>query len=148
MKNKFIGYRHTGIITKDIEKSKYFYVNLLGFEIIQDFWDNSEYINEITGIKNASVHMIKMKTGDEFILELLEYKSHPTENFNFPLYNVGLMHLALRVNNIGETYEYLKSNNIKFISEPILSSEGIAKVCFCLDPDNTRIELVEMIKHF
>ena len=32
-----------------------------------------------------------------------------------------------------------------FLSKPILSSEGIAKVCFCMDPNGTRIELVEML---
>lgn len=142
---KKIGYRHTGIITKDIEKSKMFYVDLLGFEVIQDFWDNSDYINDITGIKNANVHMIKMKTNDGFVLELLDYTTHPTENFKMPTYNVGCVHLALRVENINKSYEYLKLNGVEFISDPILSSEGIAKVCFCFDPDGTRIELVEMI---
>jgi catechol 2,3-dioxygenase-like lactoylglutathione lyase family enzyme len=146
MNKKFIGYRHTGIITKNIEKSKKFYVELLGMRIIQDFWDDSDYINDITGIKNANVHMIKMKTDDEFVLELLEYTTHITENFKFPVYNVGYVHIALQVKDIENVYEYLKSNGVEFISEPILSSEGIAKVCFCFDPDGTRIELVEMIQ--
>ena len=31
----FVGYRHTGIITKDINKSLYFYKNILGLQFIQ-----------------------------------------------------------------------------------------------------------------
>tara|TARA_B100000963_G_scaffold301887_1_gene274622 strand:+ start:146 stop:340 length:195 start_codon:yes stop_codon:yes gene_type:complete len=31
------------------------------------------------------------------------------------------------------------------ISEPTLSSEKFAKVCFCLDPNNVRVELVEIL---
>ena len=34
---------------------------------------------------------------------------------------------------------------VKTLSEPVLSSEGIAKDFFCLDPDNIRVELVEML---
>jgi catechol 2,3-dioxygenase-like lactoylglutathione lyase family enzyme len=48
-----VGYRHTGIITRDINKSLYFYKNILGLRLIQDFTDSSDYINEITGLKGA-----------------------------------------------------------------------------------------------
>ena len=41
--------------------------------------------------------------------------------------------------------DQFKKKGVNFISRPILSSEGIAKVCFCFDPNNTRIELVEML---
>ena len=54
-----IGYRHTGIITKDIKKSLDFYHNILGLEVIQEFTDTSDYINEITGLKGAEAHFIK-----------------------------------------------------------------------------------------
>ena len=43
-----IGSRHTGIITNDINKSLEFYRDILGLNLIQDFHDNSEYINTIT----------------------------------------------------------------------------------------------------
>jgi predicted enzyme related to lactoylglutathione lyase len=61
------------------------------------------------------------------------------------IYNVGACHLALQVYNIEEAYKKLCNNGVKFISKPVLSSEGIAKVCFCFDPNDIRIELVEMI---
>ena len=58
---------------------------------------------------------------------------------------MGIAHIALRVKNGQESYEFLKSKGVKILSEPVLSSEGIAKVFFCLDPDGIRVELVEMI---
>lgn len=139
------GFRHTGIICKDIDKSLEFYRDKLGLTVIQDFWDSSDYINKITGIKNGNVHMIKLKADDGTVLELLDYVSHPTELINQEIYNVGACHLALQVNNIDQAYAKLSSYGIKFLSEPVLSSEGIAKVCFCFDPNNLRIELVEML---
>ena len=139
------GYRHTGIICADIEKSLVFYRDLLGLEVIQDFWDDSQYINEITGIKNANVHMIKLKADDGTVIELLEYPTHPTKLIKQEVYNVGQTHIALQVYDIEASYDYLHSKNVKLLSKPILSSEKIAKVCFCLDPNNVRIELVEML---
>ena len=39
----------------------------------------------------------------------------------------------------------LKNKGIKFLSEPTVSSEKFAKVCFCIDPNNVRVELVEIL---
>ena len=141
-----IGFRHTGIICKDLKKSLRFYKDYLGLKVIQEMNDDSEYINKITQLKNAKVRFIKLKMKDNTVLELLSYLTHPTKEIKKPIHNIGLLHLALRVKNIDKTYKYLKSKKIKFLSKPILSSEKIAKVCFCLDPDNVRVELVEMLK--
>jgi hypothetical protein len=51
----------------------------------------------------------------------------------------------LRVNNANDAYKKLVDEKIKVISKPVLSSEGIAKVFFCLDPDGVRVEIVEML---
>ena len=140
-----IGYRHTGIIVKDIEESLHFYKDILGLKVIQDFSDSSEYINKITGIKDADVHMIKLKAEDETVLEILEYRNHPTELMEQPIYNVGACHIALQVGNANDAYNKLIKNNVRIISKPVLSSEKIAKVFFCFDPNDVRIELVEML---
>ena len=140
-----IGYRHTGIIVNDMESSLQFYRDFLGLEVIQEFTDDSEYINKITGIEKGRAHFIKLKMPDKTVLELLEYPSHKTKPHKLSILNVGVAHIALRVKNGQESYEFLKSKGVKILSEPVLSSEGIAKVFFCLDPDGIRVELVEMI---
>ena len=140
-----VGYRHTGIITKDINKSLYFYKNILGLQMIQDFTDSSDYINEITGLNGAIAHFIKLKCLDRGVIELLEYPSHQTEPIKSSIINVGICHIALRVNNADDAYKKLVYKKIKVISKPVLSSEGIAKVFFCLDPDGIRVEIVEML---
>lgn len=145
MKPVVIGSRHMGIICKDIKKSLYFYHNILGLKIIQDFWDDSDYINKITCMKNANVHMIKLKALDGTVIELLDYVTHPTEIPSLPVYNVGACHLALQVECAENAYALLSEVGVKVLSSPTLSSEGIAKVFFCLDPNNVRIELVQML---
>lgn len=140
-----VGHRHTGIIVADMEASVHFYRDFLGLEIIQEFTDDSEYINIVTGIRGGKVHFIKLKAEDGTVLELLEYLSHPTNPIRQPIYNVGVCHIAFRVEDIQNAYVTLKEAGIRVISKPVLSSEKIAKVFFCLDPDNVRIELVEMV---
>jgi catechol 2,3-dioxygenase-like lactoylglutathione lyase family enzyme len=140
-----VGYRHTGIITRDIEESLNFYRNILGFELIQDFEESGNYISTITGLNGATAHFYKLRAEDGTVIELLEYPSHPTKPFDLPIINVGICHIALRVNNSKEAYERLLSENIKVLSEPVKSSCGTAKVFFCLDPDNVRVEIVEML---
>lgn len=139
------GTRHTGIICKDIERSLIFYRDILGLSVIQDFWDDSVYINKITGTVGANVHMIKLQALDGTIIELLDYVTHPTNLPLLPVYNVGACHLALKVFNAESAYQRLKTEGVTVLSEPIVSSEGIAKVFFCLDPSQVRIELVEML---
>ena len=139
------GYRHTGIIVKNMEESLYFYKDILGLKVIQDYSDGSNYINKITGITNADVHMIKLIAEDGTVIEILDYKNHPTDLIEQQIYNAGACHIAFQVKDASQTYNILKDKGIKTISKPILSSEGIAKVFFCLDPNKVRIELVEML---
>ena len=140
-----IGFRHTGIIVADMESSIRFYRDLLGMTVIQEFFDSSEYINTITGLKNGVARFVKLKMTDNTVLELLQYPSHPTEKHSLSIINIGVCHIALRVGSIVEVYEKLLANNVPVLSEPVLSSEGIAKVFFCLDPDSVRVEMVEML---
>ncbi len=139
------GFRHTGIICSDISKSLEFYRDFLGFTVIQDFWDDSDYINRITNLDDGNVHMIKLKAEDGTVLELLDYVTHPTNLIDQPVYNAGACHIALQVHDIELAYSDLTNKGVKFLSKPVLSSEGIAKVCFCFDPSNVRVELVEML---
>ena len=139
------GYRHTGIICENLKKSLYFYKNLLGFKVVQNFSDNSDYMNKISGLKNDNVKMIKLQMASGEVLELLSYTKYKTKLHKLSLYQAGILHIALEVTDIEKIYKKLKKKKIKFISEPIISSEKFAKVCFCLDPNNVRVELVQIL---
>ena len=140
-----LGFRHTGIIVSDMAKSLFFYESILGLQVIQKFSDNSQYINQITQITNGSVDFIKLRANDGYTLELLQYPTHPTSKHDLGILNVGILHIAIHVESAIEAYDHLLSHGITPLSRPILSSEGFAKVFFCLDPDNVRVEFVEML---
>ena len=137
--------RHTGIITNDMEKSVHFYKNILGFKELQDYVDDSEYINNVLGLKNAKIRMVKLQAKDGYIIELLKYLNHDTNPLDTPFYNVGICHLAFTISDSLSMYEKLYNEGVKIISKPLLASEGTVKVFFCEDPNGVRIELVEIL---
>lgn len=63
------------------------------------FWDESVYINKITGIRNANVQMIKLKADDGTVIELLDYIAHPTDLLTQEIYNIGACHIAFQVHD-------------------------------------------------
>jgi catechol 2,3-dioxygenase-like lactoylglutathione lyase family enzyme len=143
-KISILGYRHTGIIVSDLQISLHFYRDLLGLEVIQEHQDASEYISKITNLENLEAKYAKLRIPDGKILELLTYPSHPTSRLDAEIHNVGEAHLAFQVKSAEIAYQFLKSVGVNCLSEPVLSSEKIARVFFCLDPDRYRVEIVEM----
>ena len=139
------GFRHTGIIVKNMNVSKHFYEHILGLVVMQDYEDDSKYINDVLGLSDAKIRMVKLKSIDGYIIELLEYINHPTDFSNMPFYNVGFCHIAFTVKNSDQIYQRLKSAGVEIISKPLLSSEKTAKVFFCIDPNGIRVELVEIV---
>tara|TARA_B100000686_G_scaffold299007_1_gene332456 strand:- start:178 stop:624 length:447 start_codon:yes stop_codon:yes gene_type:complete len=140
-----VGYRHTGIIVQDMEKSLQFYRDILELEVIQDYSDESDFINTVLGLNGACIRMVKLKSKDGNIIELLKYTNHPTEKLDLPFYNVGICHIAFTVTDLNKIYEKIEREGFEIISKPLLGSEKIAKVFFCVDPNGMRIELVQMI---
>jgi len=137
--------RHFGIVVSDIEKSLYFYRDLLGLKIKIDALEEGNFINTISGLKNIKVRTVKMLAdkGDTLI-EFLWYKSHPRKRRkNNDIYNIGASHPAFTVENLDYEYKRLKGKGVKFNSPPQISPNGKAKVAFCHDPDGNPIELVE-----
>ena len=143
--NGVIRARHFGINCLDIEKSLFFYREILGFKVKQDYIDDSPYIGRLTGIDCVSIRMIKLAVNDGFVIELVSHMTHLTRAPSLPVYTPGLSHLALEIENSAQIYQRLVDQGVHVFSEPLASADGIAKVFFCSDPDDVRIELVEIL---
>ena len=141
-----INIRHTGIVVSDIDKSLYFYKDLLGFEIEKDNVESGKYIDNFLGLKDVSVQTIKMSLNNEGMVELLHYKTHKEKPKETKINQIGCTHIAVTVEDLDKIHKRFKEEGIEFINPPRLSSDGFAKVAFCKDPDGFFIELVEEIK--
>ena len=98
----------------------------MGLKIVQEFSDKSDYINKVSGLKKAKIHFIKLKMKSGEILELLTYPTHKTKLPKLPIYNSGILHIALQVKDIEKTYVKLKNKGVKFISK---TNFIIRKIC-------------------
>ncbi len=123
-----MGYRNTGIMTNDLERLIQFHRNRLGLKIIWQMTDSSEYINKIINLKNGIAKFAKSKMNDGSMLELLCFPSHPSSSHCLSIINVSICYIAIRIKSVADTYDHLIKNKITTPSEPILSSEGIAKL--------------------
>ena len=119
---------HVAIIGSDYEKSKHFYVEQLGFQIIRE-----NYREERDDYK------IDLKLND-LELELFIIKNCPKRP-SFPE-AYGLRHLAFRVDSVEETVKELNSMGIE--TEPIrYDTYTNEKMTFFFDPDGLPLEIQE-----
>lgn len=119
---------HVAIIVSDYEKSKDFYVNKLGFEVIRENYrsDRDDY-------------KLDLKLGD-CELEIFGMKGSP-KRLSRPE-ACGLRHLAFKVNCIEEVIKKLNKRGIE--TEPIRVDEFTnEKMTFFFDPDGLPLELHE-----
>lgn len=121
---------HVAIICSDYEKSKEFYVDLLGFKILEE-----NYRKERDSYKLD----IALPNGDQ--IELFSFPN-PPKRVNNPE-AAGMRHLAFNVDSIEESVAYLKTKSIYV--EPIRIDEFTnKKFTFFKDPDGLPIELYEI----
>ena len=141
--------RHVGIVVKDLKRALQFYEKFLGLNIWKQEIEEGSYIDDVVGIKNVKVEWAKLKTVDNFIIELLQYHSHPdTQNsiIAIPSNRIGCSHVAFTVENVEQVYCDLIKHGYHCNAAPRLSPNGFAKVMYCHDADGTIIELVEEVK--
>ena len=127
-----LGIRHSGYIVSDIEISRNFYESILGFKVLQAFEDSSDYINKITRTNGALVKMVKMKSPDGSVIEILSYSGSvlPTVKPDVPIYNVGEFHLAIQVSNAEKFHEYLSGKKIPLFQNQYYHLRDLRKYFF------------------
>ena len=119
---------HVAVIGTDYEKSKHFYVDLLGFEVIREIYR-----------EQRDDYKIDLRLAD-CELELFIIKNAPKR----PSYPeaAGLRHLAFLVESVEETVKELNALGIE--TEPVRLDEVTGKkMTFFHDPDGLPLEIHE-----
>jgi len=122
---------HTMLRVGDLDRSITFYRDVLGMELIS----RKDYPE------------------GKFTLAFLGYGRNPeqaeielTHNWGVEAYELGTAygHIALTVENMTETLEKLAAQGIEPERAPYSVREGGSLLCFVRDPDDYRIELIEL----
>ena len=136
--------RHTGLVVKNLDKSIRFYEEL-GLKVWKREFEKGEFLSQVVGINGAEIETAKLKIDDGSLLELLEYKSHPTipSSKNYCSNKHGCSHVAFTVKNIEETSLKIKKLGGSIVNPPALSDNGSFLVMYCHDIDGILMEIVE-----
>lgn len=120
---------HIAIICSDYARSKHFYVDILGFEVVREI-----YREERTSYK------LDLILGNTLQIELFSFPDSPPR-VTQPEAR-GLRHIAFEVEDVDETAKKLRAKGIEV--EPIRRDEFTSKrFTFFRDPDQLPIEIYE-----
>lgn len=120
---------HIAIICSDYQKSKKFYTEVLGLEIIREVYR-----------ENRDSYKLDLALNGTYVVELFSFPD-PPQRASRPE-ATGLRHLAFEVDDLGKIISHLEKFKIE--AEPIRIDEFTEKrFTFIADPDNLPIEFYE-----
>ncbi|SFB09822.1 MULTISPECIES: VOC family protein [unclassified Bacillus (in: firmicutes)] len=120
---------HIAIICSDYEKSKDFYVNILGLPMLRE-----------TYREQRQSYKLDLMVGDTYQIELFSFPDPPVRP-SFPE-AAGLRHLAFKIDNIEAAVAELKERGIA-VEDIRIDEFTEKKFTFFADPDGLPIELYE-----
>jgi glyoxylase I family protein len=126
---KTTGIHHVAIICSDYDRSKKFYVEVLGFPIIQE-----------TFRAERNSYKLDLRVGENAQIELFSFPN-PPERPSKPE-ACGLRHIAFKVDDIEETVFSLKSKGVE-VENIRVDKITNKKFTFFKDPDNLPLEIYE-----
>jgi catechol 2,3-dioxygenase-like lactoylglutathione lyase family enzyme len=135
-----------GIVVNNLDKTRDFWINTLGFKLHIEAKEESPYIDELLEIKDPMLTTVKLIDSKGFIIELLKFENYQVENsWSGDLKTTGLTHIALTVNNLDELVKVLESQNYQTLSQVKISPNNKVKVVFVKGPEGIMLELVQEI---
>lgn len=129
MRPMLSGVHHIALICSNYERSKAFYIDTLGLQVIAEHYR-----------QNRRSWKLDLRLPDGCQLELFSFPDAPARCSQPEAQ--GLRHLAFAVNNINEWVQYLENTGVK--TEPIRIDEYTGKhFTFFKDPDGLPLELYQ-----
>ncbi len=126
---KPLGIHHVAIICSDYERSKKFYVEVLGLPIIAE-----------TFRAHRDSYKLDLRVGENSQIELFSFPNPPQRSSSPEA--CGLRHLAFAVDDIEQTVIYLQSHGVETENIRIDEITG-KKFTFFKDPDNLPLEIYQ-----
>jgi len=137
------GVSHVGIRVSDMERSKAFYREFLGWTEIFDSEIQADALVKLMGPFGAGPDVTGRACGGrigELRVELVQMQGMPA---NPPTRGLGIGQLTLAVDNAQALYERLTAHGVRTMSPPVEIMD--CRIFFALDPDGQPFEFVEYL---
>ncbi|MGG4142198.1 VOC family protein [Paenibacillus algorifonticola] len=129
---------HIAIRVPDYEAAKSWYVEKLGFRVIQE-WPFGD----------LQLAYVAPPYDDSFYFEIIgdgEVNDAPIyQDINSSMYKAGYHHLCMSVNDVDEAIAYLESKGVNLIGEPFNLEPIQRRLAFFNDPWGNIFELAQVI---
>lgn len=122
---------HIAVICSNYEKSKDFYIRILGLKPIREVYR-----------EERDSYKLDIEVNGEYQIELFSFPNPPARS-SYPE-ATGLRHLAFAVDDIEEAVSYLREHQIK-VEEIRVDPFTEKNFTFFADPDGLPIEIYEEI---
>jgi len=122
MKNTLAGLRHLALRVSDIARSKYFYQNILGMEVIWEPDPNNVYLS--SGLDNLALHQAELAIDSS--------QRSPLDHFGF---------MAESESGVDVFYQALQKTNTPIVKQPQKHRDGSYSFYFS-DPDGNTIQII------
>lgn len=126
---KILKVHHVAIICSNYEKSKDFYIRILGLTPSQEVYR-----------KERGSYKLDLNVNGQYQIELFSFPN-PSERPSYPE-ATGLRHLAFAVEDIEQAVQYLADNKVEVEAIRLDSLTG-KRFTFFADPDGLPIEFYE-----
>jgi len=142
MKNaRLLHYSHC---VSDIERSRAFYTDVLGFEAVAEFDFDDPATAKVMGVPGCKFKGIFMKR-DGMRIEIIGFTEPPPDRSvrKRQANEIGHSHLSFYVKSLNDALDYLRSKGVT-IEEHTRTTLGMGiECCVVRDPDGFPIEIVE-----
>jgi len=139
--NDAVVFNHLGQCVTDLDRSKRFYCELLGFTFVREIHPPDDLSAKLMGLTPPLGMTAAYLARDGLVLELLHYgapdqtQAYEPRAMNQP----GLTHISLSVDDLAGTLE-----RVAEFGGEVLPDTNIGNAAFIRDPDGQLVELLPM----
>ena len=141
---------HVGLVVRDLDRSIYFYHDLLGLPFANEPtpWFEGLALERGVGVPGARLRQVSLWVGANSTMELIEYSNRPASSTaSVPNHYLGAAHVCFKVDDVAATTAELESKGVAFYSDVNVVDEGPLagwRWVYFSDPDGLALELVEV----
>lgn len=144
LRNMIEGLEHMALSVSDLDRSIEFYCKNLNCEVIRIIEKGTNpLLGKVVGMPDCVARIAHLKSGSN-MLELFEYTEPQGEKIpaNHKQADNGFVHAGFRSSDVRNDFKIMKSQGVKFISEPVEFRKDVW-ICYFYGPDNEVCEIRE-----